>query len=190
MNLIEQANVGDPKALAEIQTRFDHDPDLLAYVGDLAGLAEAMIARLAVGENSPAVVDGILAQHAAMCRELEAECQSELERVLARRVAVGSLWAGVADIQLVQSQQSDPVGTGPAVRDAVERADKAQRRVERAARCLGLLRKLTRPARSPVIVFNAGNAPPGEPAIRSGGEQTPARRPPQLGDRRLAGSDA
>jgi hypothetical protein len=167
LNLIDRANRGDAAALRELQSRFDRDAELTAFVGDLGGVAAAMIATLAVGADAPGVVDGILTQVAALSGELEAECETGLERLLARRVAVGSLWVAIADIHLVQAHQAAGGGADPAVRAAADRLDRAQRRLESATKALGMLRKLARPARSSLIVLQAGTGKPKLPAVRT-----------------------
>lgn len=164
--LIDRANRGEAEALWELQKVFDKDPRLVAWAGDLCGLAALKAAELAAGDKALAVNDAALRHLEAVEADLGAEGETALEKLLARRLAICALWAGVADLRLAAAERAAGPLAEARLREALHRADRAQARLLATAKTLAQVRQLCRPPKSPLTVYMAAEtaAAKAEPA--------------------------
>lgn len=172
--LIEKANSGDVIALGALQTRFDEDPSLVAWCGDVLGLARGMIAAL-VARDAPAVIEAIIRQADAMEAELADEAGSELERLMIRRLTTAWLWTAAADVELVQAKRQTGQGRVTAVREATHQLDRAAARLQAASKGLAQVRQLRRSPRSPLQLVRGATSQVGANRFhrRAAGSQDP-----------------
>jgi hypothetical protein len=148
--ILERGHAGDATALPAIKRAFDQHPQLTAALGDLSEHAESAVLSLITGPSLTA--REAVARHAdGLRRELLGESTSRLERLLVERLVLAWLWAYEGDLDLADRLRQGQ-STGPAVRDAVTRLNRAQQRLLGAAKSLALVRRLLappKPSRSP-----------------------------------------
>src|SRR4051812_3718960 len=98
-HVLERAAAGDVDALPLASEIFDHYPELVGMLGDLARHAEDALLALAAGNCQPA--KEAARRHLNDLRErLCASANSELERQLAARVSLDWLALHVAEMEL------------------------------------------------------------------------------------------
>jgi hypothetical protein len=142
--VLERAAAGDASALPALRVAFDDHPELAAWLGDLAEHATRALLDLAA-QGCVVAREALGREAAALRGRLRSEARTELERLLADRVAVCWVAAHQADLDLAGRLQGGS-GAGPAARAAQRRADSASRRLLSAAKTFATVQKLLRPA--------------------------------------------
>ncbi len=148
LDLSRRAEEEGVAVLPEIRAFLDLHPDLSHRIGDLAENAKLAVIDTAVGGHA-------LGKEAAMRRatELEAELAgpdaSPLEKLLAGHVTVAWLAAAEAEATAAANGKAAPL---PRADFLDRRRDRAHKRLESALKTLAIVRKLLRPAPSPVEV--------------------------------------
>jgi hypothetical protein len=156
--LLKRAEAGDRSVLPQLQRALDGNPDLWRGYGDLAAHAEASLAMLAAGQNL-LLAESLKRKLAALKAELGGESPSALERLLIERVAATWLQVNYHDTLVAQA-----AGAGEARLRALQRQqDAAHRRHLAALKQLAVVRRLLRPAPSPLELLRApvGETSPG-----------------------------
>ncbi len=171
--LVERAEQGDEGAMPELRVALDANPWVWQDYGDLGRQSQAAWLQLIAGSN-------LLLRESAQrkAEQLKAElggpAPSPLERLLVERVVACWLQVHYADAAYAQLK-----GNGPAQHTAaLRRQNSAQQRYLQAARALATVRKLLRPAPSPLDL--AMRPVPEKPAGRLAGASTPADGEPVL----------
>jgi hypothetical protein len=165
--LLKRAEAGDRGALPELRRVLDGDPELWRAYGDLAAHAEVSLAMLAAGPNL-LMAESLKRKLAELKAELGGESPSPLERLLVERVTATWLQTNYHDGLVAQA-----AGAGEARLRALQRLqDAAHRRHLAAIKQLAVVRRLLRPAPSPLELLRAvGETSPGPAASRRGGLQ-------------------
>jgi hypothetical protein len=155
--------------LPQLQRALDGDPDLWRGYGDLAAHAEASLAMLAAGPNL-LMAESLKRKLAGLKAELGGDSPSPLERLLIERVTATWLQANYYDGLVAQA-----AGAGEARLRALQRLqDAAHRRHLAAIKQLAVVRKLLRPAPSPLELLRASvgeTSPTSAAARRAAGPQ-------------------
>jgi hypothetical protein len=144
--LLARAERGDPGVLGELRAFLDARPEVWRQAGDLARHAEMAMLDLAAGTNL-LVKESITRKLDELKRELAPS--SALERLVADRVALCWLQAHHADLDAAAALAASG-GVGPRSAHAQRRLGQANQRFLQAVKQLALVRKLLRPALSPV----------------------------------------
>ena len=151
--LLKKAEAGDRSVLPQLRRALDGDPDLWRGYGNLAAHAEASLAMLAAGPNL-LLAESLRRKLAELKAELGGESPSPLEKLLAERITATWLQVAYFDALLAQA-----AGAGEARLRALQRLqDAAHRRHLAAIKQLAVVRRLLRPAPSPLELL----APVGE----------------------------
>jgi hypothetical protein len=146
-DLVARAQAGDASVLPALREALDADPSLWQRCGDLAAQAQAAWLQLLAGHD--------LLLHESVQRKLEAlrvelagPDPSPLERLVVERILAGWLQVHYADWSYAQARgpQAAPV----VLREMQRRQESAQRRYLAALKQLALIRRLLRPAVSPL----------------------------------------
>ena len=164
--LLKRAEAGDRSVLPQLQRALDGNPDLWRGYGDLAAHAEASLALLAAGPNL-LLAESLLCKLRALKAELGGESPSPLEKLLAERISTSWLQAAYFDGLLAQAG-----GAGEArLKVLRQQQDAAHRRHLAGIKQLALIRKLLRPAPSPLELLRApvGETSPAPAATRRAG---------------------
>jgi hypothetical protein len=145
--LLKRAEQGDRDVLPELRQDLDSDPNLWRHYGDLALHAEASLIKLAAGTNL-LLAEALQRKLHAMKNELASESASPLERLLVQRVT--ATWLQVSYFDAVTAQ----AGPSSEARSKIiqREQDGAHRRHLTALKTLATVRKLLRPAPSPVEI--------------------------------------
>src|SRR5215470_10802935 len=160
--LLRRAEQGDRSVLPRLREALDADAKLWKDYGDLALQAEAALIQLAAGPNV-LMAEALLRKLHALKGELAAESTSPLEQLLVQRVTATWLQAAYYDALAAQAS-----GAGEArSRLLLQQQDAAHRRHLAAVKVLATVRRLLRPAVSPVQVASRLGGP--GPAARRGG---------------------
>lgn len=148
----ERAANGDPTAVPAVRAAFDRFPSLLAEFGDLARVAEDFLVGVLAGDN---LLRAEAASRYPRDRRaaLFAECESEVERVVAERVVLCETEVRVAVAQAAKLAWSEGSRVSAA---ADKRVDQAHARLLAATRALADVRRALRPARSPLDLLTGG----------------------------------
>jgi hypothetical protein len=155
--LTGRAEAQDPTALPELRRLLDESPALWDALGDLARHAELTLIDAVVGVNTLAK-EALVAKLTGLKQELAGESPSPLERLLCERVV--ACWLAVNEVDLTAAG-----ARGLSLAQAKfheHRRDRAHQRFLQATKTLAIVRKLLRPAPSPVEVatrLGAGAAP-------------------------------
>ena len=165
--LLKRAEAGDRSVLPQLQRALDGNAALWRGYGDLAAHAEASLAMLAAGPNL-LLAESLKRKLAELKAELGGESPSPLEKLLAERISTSWLQVTYFDGLVAQAG-----GAGEARLRALQRQqDAAHRRHLAGIKQLAVVRRLLRPAPSPLELLRA---PVGEtsPATtrRAGGLQ-------------------
>ena len=148
--LLKRAEAGDRSVLPQLQRALDGNPDLWRGYGDLAAHAEASLAMLAAGPNL-LLAESLKRKLAELKAELGGESPSPLEKLLVERVSASWLQAAYFDGLLAQA-----AGAGEArLKVLQQQQDAAHRRHLAGIKQLALIRKLLRPAPSPVEMLRS-----------------------------------
>ncbi len=145
--LVHRAQQGDHTALPELRRALDADPALWNEYGDLARQSEGAWLRLLAGKDL-VLFECVQRKLGALRAELAGPEPSPLERLLVERVAACWLQTLYADAIYAQSQ--GPGATPAVLRELMRRQESAQRRYLDAIKKLTLVRKLLKPALSPL----------------------------------------
>ena len=156
-SLLAQAEQGDPAALPAVRQALDRHPELWQRYGDLALHARQAWVDRAAGANL-LMRECIDRKLDALRAELVGPEASPLERLLAEQIVLCWLQSAYADATVAQVPREEALAT---LKLKMQRQESAQRRLLAATKQLALVRKLLRPAVSPV-----------ELALRSVPEQT------------------
>jgi hypothetical protein len=164
--LVGRAERGDLAVLPALREALAANPNLWQTYGDLALQAEGALVRVAAGSNL-LLAESLLFKLRALKAELGSESATPLERLLIARVALSWLQANYHDILVAQA-----AGAGEARLRALQRLqDAAHRRHLAAIKQLALVRRLLRPAPSPLELLRApvGETSPGAAGARRAG---------------------
>jgi hypothetical protein len=145
--LLERAEKGDQSVLPELQRVLDADAALWHHYGDLALHAEAALGVLAAGTNL-LLGESLKRKLQAMKDEVGGESASQLEKLLAARVAMTWMETAYFDTLIAQS-----AGMSEARLKMLRgQQDAAHRRHLSAIKTLATVRKLLTPAASPLEI--------------------------------------
>ena len=148
--LLKRAEAGDRSVLPELRRALDRDDALWRGYGDLAAHAEASLAMLAAGPNL-FLAESLKRKLAELKAEVGGESPSPLERLLVERVTASWLQTNYYDGLLAQA-----AGAGEARLRALQRLqDAAHRRHLAGIKQLAVVRRLLRPAPSPLELLRA-----------------------------------
>ena len=151
--LVARAERGDLTVLPALRAALSSHPHVWQEYGDVSLQAEGALVRAAAGKNL-LLGESLLFKLRELKAELAGESPSPLERLLASRVALTWLEANYLDILVAQA-----AGAGEARLRALQRQqDAASRRHLAAIRQMAVVRRLLRPAPSPLELL----APVGE----------------------------
>ena len=135
--LIEQANGGDPDALAKLGEFLDHNPEFWRKLGDLGGHAQTAWVKLIAAGNS--LLTGSVTREADRLRsELLAGQVSPLERLLVSQIVAGHLELEYYRMRAAES----PGGSLGQISTLQKQLDGAQRRFLESIKTLDLVRRL------------------------------------------------
>ncbi len=152
--VIERAERGDRTALPDLQCILDAYPQVWQQAGDLAAQVQAAWIKIVAGDNL-LLEQAVQRQLQEMRQELDGGSASPLEKILIERIVACWLQTQQADAATAQSHSNAPAVHALLLR----RQESAQKRLLQATQRLAMVRKLLRPALSPV-----------ELAMRSGGD--------------------
>jgi hypothetical protein len=164
--LLKRAEAGDRSVLPQLQRALDGNPDLWRGYGDLAAHAEASLAMLAAGPNL-LLAESLKRKLAELKAELGGESPSPLERLLVERVTATWLQTNYHDGLVAQA-----AGAGEArLKVLRQMQDAAHRRHLASLKQLAVVRRLLRPAPSPLELLRApvGETSPSTAATRRAG---------------------
>jgi hypothetical protein len=148
--LLKRAEAGDRSVLPQLQRALDSNAALWRGYGDLAAHAEASLAMLAAGPNL-LLAESLKRKLAALKAELGGESPSPLERLLVERITATWLQVNYHDGLLAQA-----AGAGEArLKVLRQQQDAAHRRHLAALKQLAVVRRLLRPAPSPLELLRA-----------------------------------
>ena len=166
--LLKKAEAGDRSVLPQLRRVLDGDPDLWRGYGNLAAHAEASLAMLAAGPNL-LLAESLRRKLAELKAELGGESPSPLEKLLAERISARWLQTAYFDGLLAQA-----AGAGEArLKVLRQQQDAAHRRHLASIKQLAVVRRLLRPAPSPLELLRAPVGETSAPATtrRTGGLQ-------------------
>ena len=148
--LVGRAERGDLTVLPALREALAANPDLWQTYGDLALQAEGALVRVAAGSNL-LLAESLLLKLRALKAELGGESPSPLERLLVERVSASWLQTAYFDGLVAQA-----AGAGEARQRALQRQqDAAHRRHLAGIKQLAVVRRLLRPAPSPLELLRA-----------------------------------
>jgi hypothetical protein len=172
--LVQRAQQGDVAALPLLREALEADPSLWQEYGDLAAQAQESWLQLLAGTDY-LLAEAVRLKLAALRQELSAEGASPLEKLLIERVI--ACWLQTCYSDSVYAQARGPQSTTSVRQELMKRQDSSQRRYLAAIKQLALVRKLLRPALSPLQL---ALGPVGE-------ERATPKRPTTAAAPRLAG---
>jgi hypothetical protein len=141
---LEAARKGDLSALRDLQRMLDRRPEVWRAFGDAARVAEHELLDVFAGKCL-LTLESVRRKLAELKAELAEGDDSPLVRLSAERVAL--CWLAAADAD----QKAAVTGASPVAQAAARRWQaESQRRLDAALRSLATLRKLLRPALSPL----------------------------------------
>jgi hypothetical protein len=157
VSLVRRAEAEGDAVLDEVRAFFDRHPDVATRIGDVAASARLALADLAAA-GSVVTKEAILRRTATLEAELAGPDAPPLEKVLAGHV--GTCWLAACEAEITAPNAR---GATPPRADFLDRRrDRAGKRLEGAVKALALVRKLLRPAVSPLDI--ATRAAPGRHA--------------------------
>jgi hypothetical protein len=171
--LVERAEQGDASVLGELRAALDRNAWIWERYGDLAQQSQGAWLQLIDGSNL--MLHEATRRKAEQLRaELAGPAPSPLERLLVERVVACWLQTNYADAAYAQLKGNAPAQHAAALR----RQGAAQQRYLQSMRALVNIRKLLRPAPSPLDL--ALRPVPEQPAGRLAGSPAPADGEPVL----------
>jgi hypothetical protein len=148
--LLRRAEAGDRAVLPQLRQALDANPHVWQAHGDLAAHAEASLAMLAAGPDL-LLAECLKRKLAALKAELGGDSPPPLERLLIERVT--STWLQVSYHDTLVAQAA---GAGEArLKVLRQQQDSAERRHLAALKQLAVVRRLLRPAPSPLELLRA-----------------------------------
>jgi hypothetical protein len=142
--ILEAARKGDLGALRDLHRLLDRKPEVWRAFGDAARVAEHELLDLFAGPCL-LTLESVRRRLAELKAELAEGDESPLVRLSAERVAL--CWLAAADAD----KKAAVTATSPAAQAAARRwQSESQRRLDGAIRSLATLKKLLRPALSPL----------------------------------------
>ena len=164
--LLRRAEQGDRSVLPRLREALDADATLWKDYGDLALQAESSLIQLAAG-NNVLLAESLLRKLHALKGELTAEAATPLEALLVQRVTTSWLQAAYFDALAAQASGASEARS----RLLLQQQDAAHRRHLAGIKQLALVRKLLRPAPSPLELLRApvGETSPSTAATRRAG---------------------
>jgi hypothetical protein len=145
--LVQRAQQGDVTALPLLREALEGDPALWQEYGDLAAQAQEAWLQLLAGTDY-LLAESVRLKLGALRRELSAEGASPLEKLLIERVI--ACWLQTCYSDSVYAQAKGPSSTASVRQELMKRQDSSQRRYLAAIKQLALVRKLLKPALSPL----------------------------------------
>ena len=171
--LVERAEQGDASVMGELRAALDVNPWVWERYGDLAKQSQAAWLQLVAGRNL-LLLESARRKAEQLRAELAGPAPSPLERLLVERVVACWLQVHYSDASYAQLK-----GNSPAQHTAaLQRQNSAQQRYLQAVKALATVRKLLRPAPSPLDL--AMRPVPEQPAGRLAGASAPADGEPVL----------
>jgi hypothetical protein len=161
--VLKRAEQGDLSVLPQLQKALDADARIWQHYGNLAIQAEAALVKLAALPNL-VMAESLARKLHHLKKELGGDSPSPLERLLVERVT--ATWL---EVNYFSGLIPQVVSAGEARAKLVQRhLDAAHRRHETAMKTLATVRKLLRPAPSPLQLLKMPvEETPGKPAGRS-----------------------
>jgi hypothetical protein len=144
--ILARAEQGDASALPEVRQALAQFPELWQRYGDLALHARQAWVDRAAGANL-LMREALDRKLDALRGELVGPEASPLERLLGEQIVICWLQSAYADATVAQVQRGEALAT---LKVMMQRQESAQRRLLAATKQLALVRKLLRPAVSPV----------------------------------------
>ena len=145
--LVQRAQQGDVTALPLLREALEADPSLWQEYGDLAAQAQEAWLQLLAGTDY-LLAESVRLKLGALRQELSAEGASPLEKLLIERVV--ACWLQTCYSDSVYAQAKGPASTPSVRQELMKRQDSSQRRYLAAIKQLALVRKLLKPALSPL----------------------------------------
>src|SRR6516162_11046018 len=145
--LVQRGQQGDLTALPLLREALEGDPSLWQEYGDLAAQAQEAWLQLLAGTDY-LLAESVRLKLAALRQELSAEGASPLEKLLIERVI--ACWLQTCYSDSVYAQARGPQSTTSVRQELMKRQDSSQRRYLAAIKQLALVRKLLKPALSPL----------------------------------------
>jgi hypothetical protein len=145
--LVQRAQQGDVTVLPLLREALEADPTVWQEYGDLAAQAQEAWLQLLAGTDY-LLAESVRFKVAAMRQELGAEGASPLEKLLVERIVACWLQTHYADA--LYAQAKGPQSTASVRQELMKRQDSSQRRYLAAIKQLALVRKLLKPALSPL----------------------------------------
>src|SRR5262245_39739305 len=145
--LLAQAEQGDRSVLPKLREALDANPIIWSHYGDLAAQAEASLILLAAGKNL-LLAESLQRKLKALKDELGGESPSPLDRLLVERTT--ATWLQVSYFDGLAAQSA--AATEARLKLILKAQDAAHRRHLTALKTLAAVRKLPRPATSPVAL--------------------------------------
>jgi hypothetical protein len=143
--LLKRAEQGDHSVLPELREALDAKAEVWQRYGDLAAQAEASLILLAAGKNL-LLAESLQRKLKALKDELGGESSSPLERLLVERTT--ATWLQVSYFDGLAAQSA--AATEARLKLILKAQDAAHRRHLTAVKTLATVRKLLKPAISPV----------------------------------------
>ena len=145
--LVQRAQQGDLSVLPLLRDALEADPSVWQEYGDLAAQAQEAWLQLLAGTDY-LLAESVRLKLGALRQELSAEGASPLEKLLIERVV--ACWLQTCYSDSVYAQAKGPASTPSVRQELMKRQDSSQRRYLAAIKQLALVRKLLRPALSPL----------------------------------------
>jgi hypothetical protein len=148
--LVVRAEQGDESVLGELRAALDVNPWVWQRYGDLAQQSQAAWLQLVAGKNL-LLLESTRRKAEQLRAELAGPGPSPLERLLVERVVACWLQTNFADASYAQLKGNSPAQHTAALR----RQNSAQQRYLQAVKALAAVRRLLRPAPSPLELLRA-----------------------------------
>jgi hypothetical protein len=149
--LVDRAVKGDRTVLPELGQMLDRHPEMWQACGDLAVQAAEAWLKMTAGDDL-LVLESARRKSKELLEQVAGENPSRLERLLAERVAATWLQVNYAD--MVYAHNNRPGTSLALMRSLMERQESAQRSHLAAVKQLALVRKLLKPALSPLELLS------------------------------------
>ena len=145
--LVQRAQQGDLSVLPLLRDALVADPAVWQQYGDLAAQAQEAWLQLLPGTDH-LLAESVRLKLGALRHELGAEGASPLEKLLIERIVACWLQTHYADALYAQAR--GPQSTASVRQELMKRQESSQRRYLAAIKQLALVRKLLKPALSPL----------------------------------------
>ena len=150
--LVQRAQQGDLTVMPLLREALVADPSIWQEYGDLAAQAQEAWLQLLAGTDYM-LAESVRLKLGALRRELGAAGASPLEKLLVERVVACWLQTHYADA--LYAQAKGPQSTASVRQELMKRQESSQRRYLAAIKQLALVRKLLKPALSPLQLAQA-----------------------------------